>query len=168
MQARPRIMNKQVIYAAFGVLAAMVAGCATPAPPSQAQANLANLTKTENLPGKPGCFWKSNFQGDWTVLNDSTLIVHAPLPHDAYVIKLFEPVFSLGFKQGLGFEDKEHTGQICSNGDDYLLVPGWQPPQVPIVAVHALTLPEQDQLLRAAGLPVPHPRTAAQPTPPKN
>jgi hypothetical protein len=36
-----------------------------------------------------------SFQGDWTVLNDSTLIVHAPLPKDAYVIKLFEPVFSL-------------------------------------------------------------------------
>jgi hypothetical protein len=168
MQARPRIINESVIYAVFGAMAAMVAGCATPVPPSPAQANLANLTKTENLPGKPGCFWKSNFQGDWTVLNDTTLIVHAPLPKDAYVIKLFEPVFSLNFKQGLGFEDKEHTGQICSNGDDYLLVPGWQPPQVPIVAVRALTLSEQDQLLRAAGLPVPHSRTAAQPAPPKS
>jgi hypothetical protein len=38
------------------------------------------------------CFWKSNFQGDWTVLNDSTLILHAPLPKDLYIIKLFEPV----------------------------------------------------------------------------
>jgi hypothetical protein len=144
-----------------------LAGCATPAP-SPAQANLANLTKLENLPGKPACFWKSNFQGDWTVLNDSTLIVRAPLPNDIYVIKLFEPVFSLSFHQALAFEDKEHAGQICNNGDDYLLIPDGQPPRVPIVAVRALTAPEQDQLLQAAGLPVPHPRTAAQPAPANN
>jgi hypothetical protein len=101
------------------------------------------------------------------VLNDSTLIVHAPLPKDSYVIKLFEPVFSLGFKEGLGFEDREHSGQICNDGDAYLLVPGWQPPRVPIVAVHALTITEQDGLLRAAGKPVPHPVTPAQSPSPK-
>lgn len=89
------------------------------------------------------------------MLNDSTLIVHAPLPKDAYVIKLFEPVYTLSFRQNLGFEDKEHTGQICNNGDDYLLVPGWEPRQVPIVAVHALTADEENELLRAAGKPVP-------------
>jgi hypothetical protein len=147
------------LTAVAGALAVLIGGCATTAksPPSA----LDNLTKVENLPGKSACFWKSNFQGDWTVLNDSTLIVHAPLPKDAYVIKLFEPVFSLRFKQGLGFEDKERTGQICNSGDVYLLVPGWQPPQVPIVAVHALTMAEQDQLLKAAGKPVPHPHPAS-------
>lgn len=163
MQARPLMIN-----AALGALAAVVVGCATTAQPPPSNANLENLTKLENLPGKPACFWKSNFQGDWTVLNDSTLLVHAPLPKDAYVIKLFEPVFNLSFHQGLGFKDREHTGQICNNGDDYLIVPGWQPPQVPIVAVRALTTAEQDQLLRAAGMPVPHSRTATQPAPPKN
>jgi hypothetical protein len=40
------------------------------------------------------------------------------------------------------------------------LVPGWQPSQVPIVAVHALTTAEEDPLLQAAGKPVPHPHTA--------
>jgi hypothetical protein len=149
-----------LIHAAVGALAAVAIGCATTnKPPSK----LEILTKPENLPGKPACFWKSSFQGDWTVLNDSTLIVHAPLPKDVYVITLFEPVFSLSFKQGLGFEDKEHTGQICNNGDDYLLVPGEQPPRVPIVAVHALTLNEQDQLLEAAGKPPLHPHPAVQP-----
>ena len=162
MQMRPLLIN-----ATLGALAVLAVGCATTVqPPSSA--NPDSLTKVDNLPGKPACFWKSNFQGDWTVLNDSTLIVHAPLPKDAYVIKLFEPVFSLSFKQDLGFEDGEHTGQICNNGDDYLVVPGWQPPQVPIVAVHALTVAEQDKLLQAAGKPVPHPHTAAQPAPPKN
>jgi hypothetical protein len=163
MQLRPLLINT-----AYGVLAAITVGCATTAQPPASRTNLDNLTKVENLPGKPSCFWKSSFQGDWTVLNDSTLIVHAPMPKDAFVIKLFEPVFSLSFKQGLGFDDREHTGQICSNGDDYLLVPDWQPPQVPIMAVHALTMAEQDQLLQAAGKPVPHPHSAAQSTPPKN
>ncbi len=142
------------VSAAGLCVVAMVVGCATTGPRQHPSA-LDTLTKVENLPGKAGCFWRSNFQGDWTVLNDSTLIVRAPLPKDAYVVKLFEPVFELSFKQGLGFEDKEHTGQICNNGDDYLLVPGWQPPQVPIVAVHALTMAEQNQLLRAAGKPIP-------------
>jgi Family of unknown function (DUF6491) len=163
MQIRPLL-----IKAAVGALAAIAAGCATTSQSPQSRAALDNLTKVENLPGKAACFWKSSFQGDWTVLNDSTLIVRAPLPKDAYVIKLFEPVFDLSFKQGLGLEDREHTGQICNDGDDYLVVPGWQPPQVPIVAVHALTMAEQDQLLRAAGKPVPHPHTAAQPASPKN
>ncbi len=160
MQARPL-----ALVAAATALTAFMSGCATPSP-SPAAANLANLTKPENLPGKPACFWKSSFQGDWTVLNDSTLIVRAPLPKDVYVVKLFEPVFNLSFKQGLGFEDKEHVGQICDNGDDYLLVPGWQPPNVPIVAVHALTVDEEDHLLVAAGLPVPRAHTAAQTSPP--
>jgi hypothetical protein len=149
------------------LLALAAAGCAStgqPAPGSPAY-NLERLTKLENLPGKAACFWKSNFQGDWTVLNDSTLIVRAPMPKDAYVVKLFEPVFNLSFKEGLGLEDREHTGEICSNGDDYLIVPGWPSP-VPIVAVHALTMAEQDQLLQAAGKPVARPHTAAQPSPP--
>jgi len=152
------------------VAAAILASCATTAAPSAsgAKAVLASATKLENLPGKPACFWKSNFQGDWTVLDDSTLIVRAPLAKDAYVVKLFEPVFNLSFKQGLGFEDREHVGQICNNGDDYLLVPGWQPPQVPIIAVRALTKEEEDRLLVAAGLPVPRAHATTQAMPPKN
>ncbi len=77
------------------------------------------------------------------------------------MIKLFEPVFDLGFHQRLGFIDREHTGQICNDGDDFLEVPGGEPPQVPISAVRALTRAEQDELLQAAGLPVPHSHTAA-------
>ncbi len=152
---------KRLRIAVACLLAAVMVGCATTAPPAATSAKLANLTKLANLPGKPGCFWKSNFQGDWTVLNDSTLIVQAPLPKDAYVIKLFEPVFDLGFHQRLGFIDRERTGQICNDGDDLLEVPGGEPPQVPISAVRALTPAEQDELLQAAGLPVPHSHTAA-------
>jgi hypothetical protein len=156
------------ILACLATLTVAMVGCATTAAPSPAQAKLAELTKIDHLPGSPGCFWKSDFQGDWTVLNDSTLIVHAPLPRDSYVVKLFEPVFSLSFKEGLGFDDRTHTGQICNDGDDYLLVPGWQPPEVPIIAVHKLNVAEQTDLLQAAGKPVPQPPTAAAPTPRKN
>jgi hypothetical protein len=142
-------------------------GCASTGQPPSSTAALDNLTKVDNLPGKPACFWKSSFEGDWTVLNESTLIVHAPLPKDIYVIKLFEPVFGLKFKEGLALEDREHTGQICNDGDDYLLVPGWQPHQVPIIAVHALTTEEQAHLLQAAGNAVPKQPTANQPAPAK-
>jgi hypothetical protein len=102
------------------------------------------------LPGKPGCFWLRNVR-DWTVLNDQELIVHAPMQQDAYLIKLFEPVFDLSLHQNLGFEDVEHTGQICNNSDDYLIVRGYTPPRVPIVAVHQLTLSDQASLLRTSG-----------------
>lgn len=156
-----------LIRASIAALAAVAAGCETPQPRTAAQAELDRLTKLENLPGKPACFWKSNFDGDWTVLNDSTLIVRAPLPKDAYVIKLFQPVFDLSFKQALGFEDKEHTGRICNDTADSLRVPGWQPPQVLIVAVHALTLAEENQLLKAAGKPARHLHSATQPPSPK-
>jgi hypothetical protein len=147
-----------------GTLAAMIAGCATTA--KSPNPELQRLTQLNNLPGKPACFWRSSFQGDWTILNESTLIVRAPLPKDAYVIKLFEPVFNLSFDQGLGFEDKEHTGQICNDGDSYLVVPDWQPRQIPIVAVHALTPEQEKELLRAAGKPVP--RMAGQGAAPKH
>jgi hypothetical protein len=157
MQINPLLLN-----AALGALAAMMIGCATTAQRPPANAILDHLTKVENLPGKPGCFWTSDFEGDWTVLNDTTLIVRAPLPKDAYVIKLFEPVIDLNFKQRLGFEDKEHTGQICNNGDDYLVIPDWQR-RVPITAVHALTMADQAQLLQAAGKRVPQPHAAASP-----
>lgn len=143
------------LLAIIGILSAVTTGCAagrrSPAPSA-----LDTLTQAANLPGRPGCFWKSSFQGDWTVLNDSTLIVHAPMARDAYVVKLFVPVFGLGFKEALGFADRTHSGQICNNEDAWLEVPDREMPKAPIVAVHALSPAEEDQLLRAAGKPLPH------------
>ena len=136
--------------ALLGALCAVAVGCATTSRAPPANSELDKLTKRENLPQTPGCFWRSDFQGDWTVLNESTLIVRAPLRKDAYVVKLFEPVIDLRFKQRLGFEDKLHTGRICDNGDDYLVVPG-EPLRVPITAVRVLTKDQQTQLLQAAG-----------------
>jgi hypothetical protein len=103
-----------------------------------------------SLPGKPGCFWLRSVY-DWTVLNNQELIVHAPLQKDAYLVKLFQPVFDLRFHQNLGFQDVERTGQICDDSYDYLIVRGYTPPRIPIIAVHQLTMPEQAALLQASG-----------------
>ena len=110
---------------------------------------------TDALPGTPGCFWLGNIYG-WNVLNDSELIVNAPGPQDAYLVKLFEPVIGLNvqFHEQLGFQAVEHTGQICNDTRDYLLVPHYSPNQITIVAVRKLTMPEQAALLKAAGKPV--------------
>jgi hypothetical protein len=117
------------------------------------------------LPGTPDCFWLRSVY-DWTVLNNSELIVHAPLAQDAYLVKLFQPVFDLDFHLGLGFEDVEHTGRICGPSSDYLLVPHYVPPRIPIVAVQRLTAAEQVQLLRAAKKPVPRVLLKPQPAGP--
>lgn len=140
MHARPLYLLTTA--AALSALAACATHPRTVSTSAQAQA--------QALPGKPGCFWLRNVQ-DWTVLNNQELIVHAPLQQDAYLIKLFEPVFDLSFHQNLGFEDVEHTGQICNDSNDYLLVRGYAPPRIPIVAVHQLTMPEQAALLHSSG-----------------
>jgi hypothetical protein len=133
---------------AVATLVAAAAGCATSARTSAPQAA---------LPGKPACFFMRNFLGDWTVLSDTSLIVSTPpARQDAYLIKLFAPITGLRFYQSLGFEDVEHTGQICDSSEDDLVVRGRQQPPMPIVAVRLITPVEQRQLLQAAGLKVPH------------
>ncbi len=160
------VQNRSLLtYAALAALAVVALGCATATPPSASRTALDNLTQRENLLGTPACFRRSDFQGDWTVLNETTLIVRAPLPKNAYVIKLFEAVTGLTFMQSLGCEDKERTGQICNNGLDSLVIPG-SPRRVPIVAVHALSTQEQNQLLAAAGKRLSQPRADAQATSP--
>ena len=139
--------------ATVALLAALLGACANPHAGAGAAAN---------LPGTPDCFWLRNVY-DWTVLNNSELIVHVPLPQNAYLVKLFAPVFDLNFHLGLGFEDAENTGRICGPSRSYLLVPNYTPARIPIVAVQRLSAPEQVQLLRAAKKPVPRVLLKAQP-----
>ncbi|HTW73850.1 MAG TPA: DUF6491 family protein [Steroidobacteraceae bacterium] len=147
---------------AAGILSGALAACATTttgstaAGPAAGPAQAAAVAgRTAGLPGKPACFWARNFQGSWTVLSQTELIVYAPLTADPYLIKLLEPVVNLPFDLRLGFEDVEHTGQICNDTADDLLVPDYTPHRIPIVAVRQLTPLEQAQLLRAHGLKVP-------------
>lgn len=138
--------------------AVVICGCAAN-PSSQGAGAAPNRVAAGHgsaaLPGKPGCFWLSNFDGSWTVLNDSELIVYAPLYSQPYLVKLFEPVPTLKFRERLGFVDVEHTGMICDGTLDSLLVPHWQPHRVPIVAVRELTAPEAAHLLAENHIKVP-------------
>ncbi|HTW74405.1 MAG TPA: DUF6491 family protein [Steroidobacteraceae bacterium] len=158
MQATPAVRALRLI--AVGLLAALIAtvlGCASgPGPGSGASRN-ANQGANQRagrqpgaaLPGTPACFYLINFDGSWTVLSDTELIVYAPLYSNPYYIRLLQPVLNLRFDEHLGFVDVEHSGMICNNAYDDLLVPNWTPHRVPIVAVRRLTLPESRQLLIA-------------------
>lgn len=125
--------------------AAMTAGCATSAAGAAGSHPVA-----APLPGTDACVFMSEVS-DWVVLDPSTLIVYAPLRKDAYLLKLFEPIPELTFKQRVGFEDSDHDGMLCGNGADYLLVrDDFAPQRVPIVAFRKLTPGEVKQLLPAA------------------
>ena len=148
-------MRSRLLRKAAAVSMAVVAlACAT-AHSGEASA------PTAALPGTPGCFWLKSFN-DWTVLNDSELIVHAPLTQDAYLVKLFQPVFGLNYYFNLGFVDVMQNGYICGPSRDYLAVPRYTPPRIIITAVQKLSASEQVQLLQAAKKPVPRVLLKAQ------
>ncbi|MGA7538265.1 MAG: DUF6491 family protein [Steroidobacteraceae bacterium] len=126
----------------LGAAAAALLGCAS----SQGATGAKGQTSAA-LPGTPGCFWLRDFDGSWTVLNDSELIVYVPMHSQPYLIKLFAPVPDLKFDQRLGFQDIEHSGMICDGEMDNLAVPHWEPRRMPIVAVRKLTVPEERSLL---------------------
>lgn len=138
----------------FGLLGLCLVGCA-----SQPRHELANL------PGKNACFWTRTIF-DWTVINDSTILVHAPSPRDAYLIKLFYPIpgltldeISLGFQGGDG-----EPGQFCrENG--YVISPGPVREREPVIAVQAITPGEAKQLLASAGGRAPHRMASKAATP---
>jgi hypothetical protein len=99
------------------------------------------------LPGTEACIFTVNLN-DWTVIDNSTLIVYAPLRKDPYLVKLFAPIFDLQFRESLGFEDIEHNGQLCK--DDYVVARGDAPQRTPITAVRALTPDQAKQIIAAA------------------
>jgi hypothetical protein len=134
---------------ALGLAVLAVAGCtaggtaATHAPPAP-------------LPGTEACVFTVNLN-DWTVLDDTSLIVYAPVHKEPYLVKLFAPVFDLSFRQTLGFEGVEHNGQLCKG--DYVLVRGDLPQRMPINSIRSLTPDQAKQLIadskqkQAAGAP---------------
>jgi hypothetical protein len=126
--------------ALLGCGSAQVGGYATGSPTTR--------PKTAALPGKPGCFWLTDFDGSWTVLTNSELIVYDPVFSRPYLLKLFEPVPDLKFRQRLGFEaSPPDRHRICTSSMDYLLLPRWRLGRDMIVAVRELTIPEERQLL---------------------
>ena len=100
------------------------------------------------LPGKETCFWTRDLF-DWTVLNDTTLLVHAPMKSDAYLVKLFAPITDMDFDLRLGFQSPPaQFNMICKDG--HVIARGPIPQRELIVAVRALTPTEATQLLAAS------------------
>jgi hypothetical protein len=124
----------------LSVAAVASVGCAASVAPS-------HQART-NLPGKEACIFTANLS-DWVVLDESTLIVYAPMRKDPYLVKLFAPVIGLDFHQTLGFEDTAHNGELC--GGDELIVRGSMPQRMGISAVRALSLQQAKDLRAAAG-----------------
>jgi hypothetical protein len=110
------------------------------------------------LPGTEACVFTVNLN-DWTVLDSSTLIVYAPMRREPYLVKLFEPMFDLQFRETLGFEDIEHNGQLCKG--DYVVARGAIPTRTVISAVRALTPAQAKQLIAASKQPAAKPPAAA-------
>jgi hypothetical protein len=98
--------------------------------------------------GTESCFWVRYIR-HWDVIDPSTMIVYAPLPQNAFLVKLLQPIPDLNFHFGLGFEDADRTGRIC-RVDGYVSVGEPFPMRVAIAAVRALT-PEQVRQLKASG-----------------
>jgi len=131
--------NRPVVYALLTLLGASLAGCA-----AQPRRELASL------PGRDACFWTRTLF-DWTVLDDSTLLVHAPTPNDAYLVKLFAPIPDLKFHDALGFQGGNGPpGQFCAQ-NGAVIAGGPVPEREPVIAVRALTAAQARQLLAGAG-----------------
>lgn len=143
------ITRTQLFLTASAVVMSAVAGCAT-----HSSGNASSTARA--LPGTPACLFRGNFQGSWTVLNNSSLILYAfPSNRESYLVKLFQPVVGLKFNARLGFVDVQRTGRICGNGNSFLIAPGNTPERILITQVRRLTDSERDQLLAEAGHPSP-------------
>jgi len=77
------------------------------------------------------------------------LIVYAPMPKEAYLVKLLQPIPDLRFHLALGFEDTDHMGRVCRIGS-FVSVGQPFPWLAPVAAVRALTPDEVKQVKTAA------------------
>ena len=144
-------MVTQLRYAALALAVLGAAGCATKSAQSK--------PVSTDSPGTDDCVWILTIR-NWDIIDPSTLIVYAPTPKDAYLIKLFQPVTDLSSHEDLGFEAGNHDGQVCGRGGD-MLVRASVRQQVAITAVHALTASEVKQLKATAKSGLATPAAAA-------
>ena len=144
--------QRTIGHAFLALLGLGLAGCA-----SQPRTDLAHL------PGKDACFWTRTIF-DWTVIDDSTVLVRAPSANDTYLLKLFAPIPGLKFHQVLGFQGGDGMpGQFCrQNG--YVIARGPPgPDRLPVVAVRSITAAQAKQILANAPGAVRHPAGAKPP-----
>jgi len=102
------------------------------------------------LPGTEACVFRVNLW-DFTVLDDSTLIVYGVSRRDAYLVKLFAPITALTFRETIGFESLGASSQLCRG--DYVIARGDIPERMPIDSLRAVTPAEAKQLIAASRNP---------------
>jgi hypothetical protein len=97
---------------------------------------------------------------NFDIIDPATLIVYAPNPKDAFLVKLSQPVPDLNSRENIKFEAGNHDGRICGvAGDTLVRTPA--PQRVPVSAVRALRAGEVKQLKAAAKSVVATPPAAA-------
>ena len=141
--------NLSLCCVAISLALSNLSGCAStraqtanaPSPPGAPVANLPTI-------GTEACFWIRDVR-HWDVIDPSTLIVYAPMPKEAYLVKLLQPIPDLSFHLALGFEDTDHMGRVCRIGS-FVSVGQPMPLRAPVAAVRALTPDEVKQLKTAA------------------
>jgi hypothetical protein len=141
--------NLSLCCVAISLALSNLSGCAStraqtanaPSPPGAPVANLPTI-------GTEACFWIRDVR-HWDVIDPSTLIVYAPMPKEAYLVKLLQPIPDLSFHLALGFEDTDHMGRVCRIGS-FVSVGQPMPWRAPVAAVRALTPDEVKQVKNAA------------------
>ena len=83
----------------------------------------------------------------WDVIDPSTLIVYAPGPKDAFLVKFAEPVPDLRARDSIGFVSGSGDGRICGASGDLVARASLH---VPIAAVRALKGGEVKRLKASA------------------
>jgi Family of unknown function (DUF6491) len=126
-----------------------VSGCAS-SPVQNSSAPLVSSAPAVNTAtmGTESCFWIGNVR-HWDVIDPSTLIVYAPMPQEAFLVKLLQPIPDLRFHLTLGFQDTDHMGRICRVAG-FVSVGGPFPWRSPVAAVRALS-PAEVKQLKASG-----------------
>ena len=150
------ITRTQRRCAALLIAVLSAASCATRSAQSQPAA--------DGLPGTADCVWVLYIQ-NFDLIDPSTLIVYAPTPKDAFLVKLSQPVPDLNSHESVRFEAGHHDGRICGVDGD-MLVRTPSPQRVPVTAVRALTAAEVKQIKAAAKCGVATDTTAAPAAPP--
>ena len=79
-------------------------GGASLSPPSEALPGIATYLPIQHIGGPA-------LRGGWSVLDYSTL-----MGHEAYLIKLAEPVRNLTFYDHFAWDEHHHYGQLCGEG----------------------------------------------------
>jgi len=152
-------MNHPLHYAALMLAVLGVAGCAA----SHARSSSASSAGSASggLPGREQCVAILYIQ-NWDVIDPNTLIVYAPEPKDAFLVKMVQPVSNLSARDSIGFSSGTHDGKLCGNEGDVMVRESLRDP---VSAVRSLRGGEVRQLKATTARRVATPAPAAPDAP---